>query len=152
MPLYLFIFECKYVIIKSKKTVKGATMRYVVPSSVMPILLGCGKASTKVAWRLFAEYNVISTVLDYKRSAWMLLSPFSAFRKLPDTDYDEITMMSLEKMADEHSEMTCLIVPCNEFFEGFIKRNRETLEKRFLLRAPESAHRISQKSGKGFKI
>ena len=120
-------------------------MRYAVPSSVLPLLLGCGRASTRVAWRLFAEYNALSTVLDFNRSPWMLLTPFSAFRRLPRTDYDEIIMMSLEKTADEHSEMTCLIVPCNEFFERFVSRNREALEKRFLIRKPESAHRISQK-------
>lgn len=122
---------------------KGAIMRYVVPSSVLPTLLGCGKASTKVAWRLFAEYGVISTVLDFKRSTWMLLTPFSSFRKLPETDYDEILMMSLEKMADEYGDMTCLIVPCEDLFKDFVERNRQALERRFLIRTPDSAHNIS---------
>ncbi len=124
-------------------------MRYVVPSSVLPILLGCGKTSIKVAWRLFAKYGVISTVLDIKRSPWMLLTPFSTFRRLPETDYDEILMMSLEKMADEYGDMTCLIVPCEEFFEGFVERNLPILEKRLIIRTPDSAHRISSRKQRG---
>ena len=117
-------------------------MKYTVQSSVSPLLLGFGKTAAQTAWHLFAEYGVFSTVLDRKRTFAAHFTPFSHFRLLPDVS-DEFIVMSLEKYADEHSDKTCVIVPCNEYYGKFAKRNASRLERRFLLRSPDNACKIT---------
>lgn len=114
-------------------------MRDVVTSAVRPLLLGYGKVARQTAWRFFAEYGVTSTVLDRKRTLGAYLSLFFSFRPLPDSESDEFILMSLDRLADEMGDLTLLVVPCSPFYFDFIKRNRERLETRFILRSPEKA-------------
>ena len=119
-------------------------MKYVVRDSVMYLLLGLGKTSIKTSWRLIAKYGVLPTVLDKKRSLSSFLLVFSTFRRLPDSDSDEILMMSLDRLADEYKDMTCVIIPCEKYYKKFVSRNRAALESRFILRTPETAFDLSQ--------
>lgn len=114
-------------------------MRDVVTSAVRPLLLGYGRVARQTAWRFFAEYGVMSTVLDKKRTLGSYFSVFSSFRLLPSSESDEFIIMSLERIADEMGELTIIVVPCSPFYRDFIKRNRERLETRFILRSPEKA-------------
>jgi len=112
-------------------------MRDVVTSAVRPLLLGCGKVARQTAWRFFAEYSVTSTVLDRRRTFGSYFSLFFSFRSLPCSDSDEFIIMSLERLADEMGDLTLMIVPCTPFYRELVKRNRERLETRFILRSPE---------------
>ena len=114
-------------------------MKYAVRSAVMPLLLGFGKTAAKTSWKLISKYGLVPTVLDKKFS----LGSFLIFRKLPDSASDEILLMSLEKIADEHPEMTCVIIPCTPIYAKFISRNKALLESRFILRNPENACQMS---------
>ena len=114
-------------------------MKYAVRSSVMPLLLGFGKTSIKTSWRLTVKYGLLPTVLDKKRSLGSFFTALSMFKRLPDTDSDEILLMSLERIADEYRDMTCVIIPCEEYYKRFVSRNRAHLEGRFILRTPETA-------------
>ena len=118
-------------------------MKYAVRSAVMPLLLGFGKTSVKTSLRLTAKYGMIPMVLDQKRALGSFFTLFSSFRRLPDTDSDEILMMSLERLADEYCDMTCVIIPCEERYKKFVSRNRARLESRFLLRTPDTACLLS---------
>lgn len=118
-------------------------MKYAVRSAVMPILLGFGKASIKTSWRLIAKYGILPTILDKKRSLGSFFTLFSMFRRLPDSDSDEILLMSLERISDEYGDMTCVIIPCSLPYERFVSRNRAKLENRFILRTPDTACQIS---------
>lgn len=112
-------------------------MRDVVTSAVRPLLLGYGKVARQTAWRFFAEYSVTSTVLDRRRTFGSYFSLFFSFRSLPCSDSDEFIIMSLERLADEMGDLTLMIVPCTPFYRELVKRNRERLETRFILRSPE---------------
>ena len=114
-------------------------MKYTVRSTVMPLLLGFGKTSIKTSWRLISKYGLLSTILDKKFS----LGSFFVFRKLPDSSSDEILLMSLERIADEHSDMTCVIIPCEPKYAKFVLKNKSRLENRFIIRTPENACQIS---------
>ena len=118
-------------------------MRDVVMSAVRPLLLGQGKSARRVAWRLFAEYGVISTLLDFKRTLGTVFYPFSSFRCLPAPVSEEFIIMSLERLSDESGELTLILIPCNRFFDELVKRNRERLEIRFILRSPENACKMA---------
>ena len=118
-------------------------MRDVVISAVRPLLLGYSKVSRLTAWRFFAKYGVVSTVLDQKRTVGSYFTLFSVFRFLPSALSDEFTLMSLERIADEMGEFTVVIIPCTEEYSAFVKRNREWLETRFILRSPENACRMT---------
>ena len=114
-------------------------MKYAVRSALMPLLLGFGKTSIKTSWRLVTKYGLLSTILDKK----FPLGSFFVFRKLPDSKSDEILLMSLERIADEHGDMTCVIVPCEPKYVKFVSRNKSRLENRFIIRTPENACQIS---------
>ena len=114
-------------------------MKYAVRSAVMPILIGFGKTSVKTSWKLIVKFGILPTVLDKKRSLGSFFASLSMFRKLPDTDSDEILLMSLERLADEYGDMTCVIIPCERYYENFVSRNRARLESRFILRTPDTA-------------
>ena len=117
-------------------------MKEVIYSTVTPLLLGYGSVSKKTAWRLFACYRLISTVLDQKRSLGSFFSLFSVFRRLPPSANDDFLLMSLEKLADENSDTICLLVPCEKSYADFVERNRSRLEVRFILRSPQNACNI----------
>ena len=117
-------------------------MKDVVRSAVFPILLGYGKTARMTAWRLFADYGVRSVLLDREKPLGAFFSLFFTFRKLPSVS-DEFTLMSLERLSDEQSDMTCLIIPCTEHYAELIKRNRARLECRFILRSPGNAVRVT---------
>ena len=85
-------------------------MRDVVTSAVRPLLLGYGRVARQTAWRFFAEYGVMSTVLDKKRTLGSYFSVFSSFRLLPSSESDEFIIMSLERIADEMGELTLIVV------------------------------------------
>ena len=119
-------------------------MRDVVMTAVRPLLLGGGRVARETAVRFFMEYRVFSVLLDRKRP---LFSLFTSFTQLPDTRSDEFLLMSLERLGDELSDVTCLVIPCNEEFEAFVKRNRERLETRFILRSPELACEVCPVKG-----
>ena len=121
-------------------------MRDVVTSAVRPLLLGYGKVARHTAWRFFAEYGVISTVLDRERSLGAFFPLFFSFRLLPRSNEDEFIIMSLERLADEMGEITPIIVPCSSFYHDLIKRNRERLETRFILRSPEKVCNVRPSS------
>lgn len=117
---------------------KGVSkMREVVFSAVRPLILGDGKLARRTAWRFFAEYGVMSTVLDKKRTIGSYFSLFSSFRHLPPTSSDDFILMSLERVADETPDVTLIVTPCNEIYRDLIKRNLAWFESRFIIRAPE---------------
>ena len=118
-------------------------MKYTVRSSVMPLLLGFGKESVKTSWRLTVKYGIVPTVLDKKKTLGSFFTLFSMFRKLPDTNSDEILLMSLYRIADEYGDMTCVIIPCEAAYRKFVSRNRHLLESRFILRTPDTACQMS---------
>ena len=60
--------------------------------------------------------------------------PAARFSPIPDVEGDEFLVLTLERFAAEHDDMTFLLVACSPESEKFIKRNRSTLEDRFLLR------------------
>ena len=123
-------------------------MKYTVRSAVMPLLLGFGKTSVKTSWRLTVKYGIVPTVLDKNKSLVSFFTLFSSFRKLPDTNSDDILLMSLERVADEYGDMTCVIIPCEESYKKFVSKNRQLLESRFILRTPDTACQLSPRNNK----
>lgn len=109
-------------------------MRDVVPYSVLPMLLGNTKDARRVARRLLWYFSLRSYVFDRHASWELRLMPAARFFPIPDVGGDEFLVLTLERFAAEHDDMTFLLVACSPESEKFIKRNRSTLEDRFLLR------------------
>jgi predicted ATP-grasp superfamily ATP-dependent carboligase len=84
----------------------------------------------------------MSVVLDRERDALSYFSIVSRFKPLPKIKSDEFVLMSLEKIALEHEDMNLLLIPCTDLYSSFVERNREWIEKRFIIRFPENAETI----------
>ena len=110
-------------------------MRDVLPYSVTPMLMGNNKCSRRLARRLFWRLGLKSSIFDTHSSRELKFMLSSAFFPLSDTLDDEFLLMGLESYAREHDDMTCLLVPCSNKFEAFIRRNRQKLENRFIIRS-----------------
>lgn len=114
---------------------KDAIARNVISGSVLPMLLGDNKDSRRLARRLFWHFNLRSHIFARKCSLTLSLMLSAVFSPLPDSDSDEFVLMTVERFAAEHDEMTFLLVTCSKEAEAFIEKNRSALENRFLIRS-----------------
>ena len=123
-------------------------MREVLSYSVTPMLLGNNKRSRRLARRLFWRFGLRSSVFDAKSSRELDFMISSSFSPLPETSDDEFIILGLERFASERDDTTCLLVPCSHKFVELIKRNKNKLEARFIIRLPleiEQSFRIGAK-------
>lgn len=110
-------------------------MRDVAPYSVMPMLLGNTKDARRLARRLLWYFSLRSYVFDRCPSWELRLMLAARFSLLPDVDGDEFLILTLERFAAEHDDMTFLLVSCSPEANNFLKRNRFALEDKFLIRS-----------------
>ena len=111
-------------------------MREVISHTVTPMLLGNNKRSRRLARRLFWHFGIRSSIFDIHRSTELDLMISAHFSPLPETEDGEFILLGLERFADEHEDNTCLLVPCSSEYAEFIKQNKQSLEKRFIIRLP----------------
>ena len=112
-------------------------MRDVVPCSVIPMLIGNNKSSRRLARRLFWRFSVRSHIFDHRSSRILDFMLAAAFSPLPNTEDDEFILLTLDRFASEHSDMTYLLVPCSDEARALVERGRPTLEGGFIIRSPE---------------
>ncbi len=118
-------------------------MRRAIRTSVVPVLLGLDGASYRIAFELFWRYGIISNIFAQKRTLASYFTPFISFYTLPLSQNGEFIIMSLEKFCTEVGEITFLLIPCNDFYEKFVEKNRTRLESRFIIRrADEIGERL----------
>ena len=110
-------------------------MRDVVPYSVLPMLLGDTKDARRLARRMLWFFSLRAYIFDRRRSRELQLMLAARFSPLPMVEDDDFLILTLERFAAEHDDMTCLLVSCSEESASFIARNRGALEKRFLIRS-----------------
>ena len=145
MAVYFLFILCYNISQDEADTERRAIMKDVIATSVFPILLGSCKLSRVTCRKLFRIYGLTSVVLDEERDALSYFSIVSRFKPLPKLRSDEFVLMSLEKIALEHDDMTLLLIPCTNLYSSFVERNREWIEKRFIVRLPENAEAIVPK-------
>lgn len=112
-------------------------MRMTLSMSVKAVLLGGGGLTFRVAFSLFTKYMLSSHVFSCKAPFYRRLPFFSAFHSLPDPQNDALTLMALEHLQREYGESTYLLIPCDELSNAFVSRNKEYLERRFIVRYPD---------------
>ena len=105
--------------------------------SVTPIILGSTATAYKTAAHLFFRYGLISNIFAKSRTLASNLLFFVSFHPLPKSRNDCFTLMALERFYVEHGESTYLLILADSEYSGFIRRNRDTLETRFILRCPD---------------
>jgi hypothetical protein len=123
-------------------------MREVLPCSVIPMLLGNNRCSRRLARRLFWRLNLRSVIFDTFSSGELDLMISAAFSPIPMTSNDEFILLGLEKFAAENDDMTCLLVPCSDWFVEFTDRYRQRLDERFIIRLPAEVERATRVGSK----
>ena len=111
-------------------------MRTTIMMSVKPILLGGSATAIRTATALFLRYSLSSCAFVSQATLLYRLLPFVLCRILSNTD-DCFVTMALDHFTREYGESTYILIPCTDAYRRFVERNRDTLEKRFIIRYPE---------------
>ena len=107
----------------------------MIRASVVPVILGNGAVSCRLAWRLYLTLGTVCLRLGSYRRASDLLGLPCVFRKA-STD-DRLLCEQLLDIAEEFEGYLLLLIPTDEPSTEHIERNREALASRYLLSAPD---------------
>ena len=113
-------------------------MKNTIAWSVKPIILGDGRVASRLAFFLFFKHWLRAAVFGRRRTPPLASPLFAKYRKIPDIK-DEFLIMTLERFAEESCEWsTLLLIPTTEEYRRVVESNRDRLEKRYIIRTPES--------------
>ena len=116
----------------SDKALKNEARNYFVP-----YLLGNCKRSHGLSLRIYKKFGIISVVCDSRRSFWDILDPTSMTAVLAPTDSARLIAEQLLSLTDETFGTLPLLIPMSDEYADAVLRERETLEKRFIICKPD---------------
>lgn len=105
--------------------------------SVIPALLGNSAAARFMAFRIYLRYGIISYICADRPRLFDRIDPFSKFFPLHSASEEGVMLEVLDYLARDR-EYLPVIIPCGEYFENFVEKNREFLEARFIIADRES--------------
>lgn len=105
-----------------------------IACSTVPIILGNGVHSIRLAWRLYQTIGTASIRLGATRRPSELLSLFCVFRKAAKDE--RLLLEQLSDIFEEFDGYLLLLIPTDEAAHRFVISHREFLSARFILSAP----------------
>ena len=105
-----------------------------IACSTVPIILGNGVHSIRLAWRLYQTIGTASIRLGATRRPSEMLQIFCIFRKAAKNE--RLLLEQLSDISLEFEDYLLLLIPTDEPSRRFVKEHRETLSARFILSAP----------------
>ncbi len=104
---------------------------------LFPVMLGSNELCHACVRQLQKQYSIGSTVLTGKRALTLRFLPTVTLVDAPATLSDELLLTILSDVETAGGARIPLLVLCDKHYEGFVNRNREGLEARFILRRAE---------------
>lgn len=104
---------------------------------LLPVMLGSNTQCHAAVRRLQKRFDVECTVLTGKRALTLRFLPTVTLVDAPATLSDELLLAILSDVEGTGGARIPLLVLCDRQYEGFVLRNREGLEERFILRSAE---------------
>ena len=117
------------MIAKERKELKAE-----IAASTIPILLGNGRASSLIAWRLYRTIGTVSLHLGTKRQLTDLVSLYSVFH--PAATDHRLLLEQLSDIFEEFDAYLLFLVPTDKPSRDFLAANRDFLQTRFILSEP----------------
>lgn len=109
--------------------------KQAIRSSVVPILLGNGAPSCRLAWRLYLTLGTVSLRLGTHRRPTDLLGLACLFRSAAKDE--RLRLEQLLDVSEEFSDYLLLLIPTDEPSRNLLQAHRELLEPRFILSSPD---------------
>ena len=110
-------------------------LKETLRASIVPVIIGNGAPSCRVAWRLYLSFGALSLRLGAHRRLSDLLGLPCLFRKA-STD-DRLLCEQLLDIAEEFDGYLLLLIPSDKPSWEHIERHREALASRYLLSSPD---------------
>lgn len=104
---------------------------------LFPVMLGSNTLCHACVRQMEKCYGVKSTVLTGKRALTLRFLPSVELITAPPVLADEVLFSILSDVSDKSYGQIPLLVLCDRAYGGFVARNREALEARFILRRAE---------------
>ena len=101
-------------------------------TTVIPVLLGNCATAHLFAARIYLRSGIVSYICDEKRRAVDLVAPFSSFFCLQSRKEPRAILDCLEYLASSKDYLP-IILPCNAFYEDFVKAHEDILASRFII-------------------
>ena len=105
-----------------------------IASSTVPLILGDGPLSSRLAWRLYFSFGAISLRLGKHRRLTDLLGLACLFRRAEKNT--QLLSEQLFAIAEEFDGYLLFLLPSDEPSRRFVEEHRELLESRFILTSP----------------
>lgn len=99
-----------------------------------PVMLGSNAIAHACVRQIQKQYSIGSTVLTGKRALTLRFLPGVRMVDAPATLSDELLLTILQDVELSGGARIPLLVLCDNHYEGFVTRNRDALEMRFILR------------------
>lgn len=112
-------------------------MEELLHDCLYPVMLGSNALCHACVREIEKHYGVGSTVLTGKRALTLRFLPTVTLIDAPATLSDELLLAILQDVECAGGTRIPLLVLCDRRYEGFVARNREGLEERFVLRLAE---------------
>ena len=105
-----------------------------IAASTVPVILGNGISSIRLAWRLYQTVGTASIRLGATRRPTELLGLFCVFRKAAKDE--RLLLEQLSDIFSEFEDYLLLLIPTDEPSRRFTEAHRDSLSARFILSAP----------------
>ena len=112
-------------------------MEELLHECLHPVMLGANALCHACVREMEKQYGIGSTVLTGKRALTLRFLPTVTLVNAPATLSDQMLLTVLGDVAYSGGGRIPLLVLCDRRYEGFVMRNKESLEQRFILRSPE---------------
>lgn len=112
-------------------------MDEILHDCLYPVMLGSNELCHACVRQLQKKYGIGSTVLTGKRAITLRFLPTVTLVDAPPSLSDELLLSILSDVELSGGARIPLLVLCDPHYEGFLWRNREGLESRFILRRAE---------------
>ena len=112
-------------------------MEELLHDCLYPVMLGSNALCHACVREMEKQYGIGSTVLTGKRALTLRFLPTVTLVDAPATLSDELLLAILADVEGTGGARIPLLVLCDRQYEGFVLRNREGLEERFILRSAE---------------
>lgn len=112
-------------------------MNELLHDCLYPVMLGSNAMCHACVRQMQKQYRIGSTVLTGKRAITLRFLPDVTLVDASHTLSDELLLTILRDVELCGGARVPLLVLCDPAYSGFVERNREVLEARFILRRAE---------------
>ncbi len=110
-------------------------LKETLRSSLVPVILGNGTPSCRLAWRLYLTLGTVSLRLGAHKRASDLFGLPCVFR--PASSDDRLLCEQLLDIAEEFDGYLLILIPTDDLSYQYVETSRDALESRYVISSPD---------------